>query len=123
MRPQIMSETPIGMVEIKKELELIKTRDGELNFRANKTEEYLQHFIELGPKKFEELKTKLEELNIARIKPVHIIKIADVMPETVNELKVIMQAYPVTIKSEDLKKIVDVVKGYTKTKDGAKTEA
>lgn len=111
------------MVEIKKELELIKTRDGELNFRANKTEEYLQHFIELGPKKFEELKTKLEELNIARIKPVHIIKIADVMPETVNELKVIMQAYPVTIKSEDLKKIVDVVKGYTKTKDGAKTEA
>ena len=42
---QIVSETPINMHQLKNELEKIKKRDKELNFRANKTEEYLHQVL------------------------------------------------------------------------------
>jgi len=93
---------------------MIKERDGELNFRANKTEEYLGQFAELSPNKFSELKKKIEELNITRLKPEYVVKLADLMPESLNDIKVIMQAYPVTVKQEDLKKILAVIAEYKK---------
>lgn len=114
MRPVIVSETPISMVEMKKELEVIKKRDSELNFRANKTEEYLAYFTELSPKKYEELRKKLEELDIPRLKPGHIIKIIDLLPTTVNDLKVILQGYTVSINQDNMKKILAVVAEYVK---------
>ena len=40
----ILNEEPMSMAELKEELDKIKKRDKELNFRANRTEEYLQHF-------------------------------------------------------------------------------
>ncbi|MEA3430492.1 MAG: hypothetical protein U9R08_04425 [Nanoarchaeota archaeon] len=114
MRPEIMSETPIGMAEMKKDLELIKKRDGELNFRANKTEEYLNLFAEMSPKKVEELRNKLNDLNVPRLKPLHIIKIVDLLPETVNDLKVILQGYTLTLNQENMKKILGEVAEYLK---------
>ena len=47
MAMQILSENPISMVELKEELEKTRKRDKELNFRATKTEEYLQKFVEI----------------------------------------------------------------------------
>ena len=44
---QIISETPINIYQLKKELEKIKKRDNELNFRTNKTEEYLNQVAAL----------------------------------------------------------------------------
>jgi DNA-directed RNA polymerase subunit F len=50
-RPEVIKETPITIVELKEEIEKIKKRDGELNFRATKTEEYLGLFVALPKKK------------------------------------------------------------------------
>ena len=111
-RPNILEETPINMVELKDKLEMIKERDGELNFRANKTEEYLGQFINLDSKKAAELKEKLSKLKITRLKDEHIAKIVDLMPTTLNDVKVILQGYTVNIKNEDCKKIAETVKGY-----------
>ena len=114
MKPVIVSETPISMVEMKKELERIKKRDSELNFRANKTEEYLSYFTELSPKMYEEARKKMEDLNIPRLKPEHIIKIIDLLPTTVNDLKVILQGYIVSINQDSMKKILAIVAEYVK---------
>jgi DNA-directed RNA polymerase subunit F len=103
---EIISEKPITMSELKQELEKIKKRDKELNFRATRTEEYLQHFETTD--KVEELFKKLESLKIPRLKAIHIIKIIDLMPQTVEELKVILQGYPITVNNDNLKKIADV---------------
>jgi len=112
MKPVVISEVPISMAELKNELDMIKTRDGELNFRANKTEEYLNNFVTLDAKNFEELKKKLEDLNVPRLKPEYVIKIIDLLPGTVEDLKVILQGYAVSVNQDNMKKIVAVVKDY-----------
>ena len=114
MATEIISEKPIDINELKKELEKIKKRDKELNFRALRTEEYLQHFTTL--KTPEELFKKLEGLKIPRLKEQHIIKIIDILPKTLDELKVILQGYTITVNNENLKKIIDAVNKFTAEK-------
>ena len=106
---QTVAEKPVAMAELKEELARVKQRDGELNFRAQKTEEYLAKFVEIGKAKAEELLKKLTELNIARVKPEHYIKVIDVMPSTSEEVKAIISGYSVTISNENCGKIVEVL--------------
>ena len=111
---QIISENPINIYQLKKELERIKKRDNELNFRANKTEEYLNQIATL--KNHEELFDKLMKLNIPRLKEQHIQKIIDIMPTNINDLKVIVQGYTITLNNESMKKIIDVVNEFLEKK-------
>jgi DNA-directed RNA polymerase subunit F len=114
MAIEVISEKPIGMNELRQELEKIKKRDKGLGFRATRTEEYLQHFSTL--KNPEELTKKLDALKIPRLREIHVIKIIDILPTTVDELKVILQGYTITVNSENLKKIIDVVNKFTEEK-------
>jgi len=111
-KPKIIEENPINMVQLKEELEEIKKRDKEISPISNKTEEYLQHFVSLSPKKAEELEKKLRDLKISRLKDEYIIKIIDTIPTTVDDLKVLLQGYVVSINKKDMKKIIDVVKDF-----------
>lgn len=107
----VLSETPISMGDLKEELIKIKKRDKELNFRANKTEEYLNQFV--ASKKEKELVEALTKLNVPRLKEQHMKKIADLLPRTIDDLKVILQGYPISINNENLKKIADTVNKFT----------
>jgi len=109
---QIISETPMNMYQLKKELEKIKKRDSELNFRANRTEEYLQQVLTL--KNTDELFDKIMKLNIPRLKEQHVHKIIDIAPTTMNELKVILQSYTITVNNDSMKKIVDTLTDFLK---------
>ena len=111
---QIISETPINIYTLKKELERIKKRDNELNFRANKTEEYLNQLATV--KNPDELFKKITDLNIPRLREPHIHKIMDIAPTTVNELKVVLQGYTVSLSNESLKKIVDTISEFLENK-------
>src|SRR3989338_145541 len=96
---KILSEKPVTMAELKNEIESIKKRDNELDFRAAKTEEYLNQFVAV--KKAEELVKKIEALNIPRLKEQHITKIVDIMPATAKDLKVVLQNYILTVNNEN----------------------
>lgn len=109
-KPIVMSETPVTMAEAKTEIQKIKKRDNELNFRSTRTEEYLNIFAKLDKKQADELKEKLEKLKIPRLGLEHMIKITDILPQTVEELKVVLQGYPLTITKENMQKIVNAVK-------------
>ena len=109
---QIVSETPMNMYQLKKELEKIKKRDSELNFSANKTEEYLQQVLTL--KNTDELFDKIMKLNIPKLKEQHVHKIIDIAPTTMNELKVILQSYTITVNNDAMKKIVDTLTDFLK---------
>ena len=111
---QIISENPISIYQLKKELEKIRKRDNELNFRANKTEEYLNQIASL--KNSDELFEKIMKLNIPRLKEQHIQKIIDIAPTTINDLKVIVQGYTITLNNESMKKIVDTVNEFLENK-------
>jgi len=112
VKPEIINERPISTVELKKELESIKKRDKELGLRSTKTDDYLKLFTSLSEKDAEDLRKKLDSLKITRLKEEYIIKIIDTLPNSIDELKSLLQAYVVTINNEDLKKIVDVVKEF-----------
>ena len=107
---KIISESPISLSEMKQILEEIKKRDKELNFRAKKTEEYLNSIVKITPKKAEELKESLKELKITRLKPLHIAKIMDILPTDMDSLKMIISSDNVTLKQEDLDKILLTIK-------------
>lgn len=109
--PGILEEKPITMTELKEELEKIKKKK-ELNFRANKTQEYLSQFSKYDYNKAKELIDKINKLNIPRLKEEYIVKIVDILPTTLDDLKALLQGYTVTIKNENMKKIVEVVKQF-----------
>ena len=111
---QILAETPINMHQLKKELEKIKKRDNELNFRANRTEDYLQQVAIV--KNLDELFDKMTKLNIPRLKEQHMHKIIDIAPATVSELKAVLQGYTITLNNESMKKIVDAVNEFLEKK-------
>ena len=108
-KPEILSEKPITMAEMAEEIEKIKKRDEELNFRATKTEEYLQQFELESGKKIEGIKKNVEGLKIPRLKEEQIIKILDLMPKTVEEMKGILSAYTISVTQENMKKILSTI--------------
>ncbi len=110
IKPEIIEENEIPMFEVREEFNKIKKRDPELNFRIQKTDEYLNTFTQLGTKESKELVEKLRKLEIPRLADKHIFKIVDILPVTLEELKVVMQGYPLTINADNMKKIVKTVK-------------
>ncbi|MDA1197240.1 MAG: hypothetical protein O2779_04735 [Nanoarchaeota archaeon] len=105
---EIIDERPIDLTELKSELESIEKRDKELGFRSNRTKEYLEQIGVKGDNK--KIIKKIEELNVPRLKDLHIVKIVDNKPETVKDLKYVLQGYPLTVNADYLKKIVEALK-------------
>lgn len=105
MKIEIISEKSINTAELKEHLESQKN----LNFRAQKTLEYLQQTSSLDSKKAKSLVKKLEELGVSRLKELHFNKIVDTLPKTADDVKTILQGYNITVSNENLKKIADVV--------------
>lgn len=107
---KIHEERPVTMAEMKEHLENIEKRDKELNLRAKKTKEYLDQFVKIKFKKVEEVKKKIEGLNIGRLKEKHITKVIDLKPNDVGELRSIFSDENITLKQEDLEKIIEALK-------------
>ena len=108
VNPNIIEETPIGLSEIKLELAKIKKRDEELCTRSSRMEDYLNQFNNLSKEEYEKLVDELKKLDIPRLRNIHIIKIADIIPETIDDIKIILQGYTLTVTNDNLKKIVGV---------------
>jgi len=108
-KPTVIEEKEMPMYELKDELAKIKKRDPELNFRVQKTEEYINVFVALKPKQAKELVGKLTKLNVPRMGDKILYKIVDILPRTVEELKVVLQGYPVTVNNDNMKKIAKTV--------------
>ena len=108
-KPEILEKEPMTIVEVKASLNKLKKRDEELGFRAGKTEEYVNQVVKLNQKQANEIKKRIQELEIPRLKNEHIVKVIDTVPGSVAELKVILQGYTLTISNDNLKKIQEIV--------------
>jgi len=113
---EVLEKNPIGIAELKKELAAIKKRDGELNFRSQRTEEYVKELVRLNQKDTDSLIKKIRELELPRLKEEHIRKIADIVPQTEKQLKVILSGYTVTVSTDNMKKIMSVVSEFAPRK-------
>ena len=97
-----------------KELNKNKKDMGELNFRAERTSEYLDEFLKISSKDGKELIEKLIALKIPRLREQQIYKIADVLPHKIELVKLLFQGSPLTISDESCKKIVKIIEEYRK---------
>ena len=104
MNPKILGETPLSSFEVKKELAKILKRDGQLSIRSQKTDEFLNQFPVV--KNYDTISKTLSGLNIPRLKEQHISKIIDIMPMSLDELKVVLQGYTITVSKENMDKIM-----------------
>ena len=109
VRPNILESTPLSISEVKEELSKIQKRDEELNFRAKKTEEYINYVPKLSIKKSKEAFEALQKLEIPRLKETHLKKFIDVMPVNEDDAKVILQGQPINVTKDNLKKIVSAL--------------
>jgi len=109
VKPEVLDSVPINVVTVREELAKINKRDGELNYRSKKTEEYVNYVNKMNPKKAKELHDAISKLSIPRIKETHINKFIDIMPVSPEDAKVLLQGQPISINNENLKKIVDVI--------------
>ena len=114
MKNKIISETPISAADVLADLESIKQKDGELNFRAARTHEYLSQFITMKPAEAKKLVAALKELNVPRVREQHIVKLVDVLPTTPADIKTVLQGYAVTITNDNLQKMADVLATHAK---------
>ncbi|SRR3989338_8068661 len=105
---KIIEENPVSMLRVKE----IFSKKKELSERENRLKDYINVFCKLDKKKEEELRKKLNSLNVSRLKERHIVKIIDVLPEDMDDLKVLVAGEPLGLKQEDMKKIVEVVKEF-----------
>ena len=108
----ILEEKPIHLAELKERLDKIETRDKELGFRATKTKDYLKKFSKLDNKKSTELIAEIQKLNIPRIRDRQIVKIVDLLPISIDELRMIFVGEITTITPENMQQILNVVKKY-----------
>jgi DNA-directed RNA polymerase subunit F len=106
--PTILEETTVPLYVVKAVLETNREA-GELNFRANKTLEYLQQVPIIKKKDGERMFKELQELQISRMKDSILHKIVDIQPESMEELKGVLSAYTLTVTKENLDKIFEVI--------------
>ena len=109
MEPKIISQTPVTLAELKEEITKIKQREKEPSIRITRMEDYLNAFAEITPEQGKELRAALTKLAINRLKDEHICKIVDILPKTVNELKVVMQGYALSLTNDASNKIVEAI--------------
>ncbi len=102
---KIIEEEPITISEVKSILEK-EVKKRELDLREKKTLEYAKRLGKLSKSKIEELKNKLKGLGIDKLKDPLIIKIIDNMPETKEELKIVLADKAKLFKDAELEKIV-----------------
>lgn len=109
---KLIQEAPISLQEIKEKLHEIESRDKGLSFRANKVKDYLNKVVRLDKKVASELKQKLLSLDIPRLKDRQIIKIIDILPEDLEELRAVFTGEVTTITQENMEKIIEAVKPF-----------
>ncbi len=106
----ILNEKPLSLVETNKILEKIKKRDKEVSDRVKKTMEYINKITKLNEKEAKEIEEKLEKVGITRLKQKHIVKIIDIIPKDIDSLKALFVSEPLTLKQEELGKILECIK-------------
>jgi DNA-directed RNA polymerase subunit F len=121
-KPQVVEENPLNIVEVKEMLKKIKERDTELNFRAQKTAEYLEAINTIKPKSAKELKEKLEGLEIPRVKEAQIHKLIEIMPLTAEGVKTIFTGLNISVTADNIKKVVTLMQEYAPAQKKQKEE-
>ncbi|MBI4154608.1 hypothetical protein HY498_00795 [Candidatus Woesearchaeota archaeon] len=111
---KLINEQSLSMAELKSRIDGLEKRDEKLSARGQKAKEYLNYSVLLDTKKAVELKEKLNKLEIPRLRERHFNKILDIVPKNEDMVKAIFMGENITVRPEDIVKILETVKEYAK---------
>ncbi|MHC1569695.1 MAG: RNA polymerase Rpb4 family protein [Candidatus Syntropharchaeales archaeon] len=109
---KVLSEEMLTLAEAKAILmEVREEREGEeLSYEKRKAIEHAELFCHMDAARSRELVKELETLE--KMKPELAIRIADILPETRDEVRAIYAKERFTLTEEELDAILDIVKRY-----------
>ncbi len=111
----VQEEKPVLMAEAKKLLDEIKNN---LNHEQKLTYDYLSKFTKLSYEEAQKLLEELKALNIPRMRDKILIKIVDILPLSLDELRALLVKENITVSREDMKRILELVSKYYKESKG-----
>ena len=71
---------------------------------------FIKKFVKSKPEEAKEMRKKIEALDLLKLKPDHISKIIDLMPENDESLNKVFT--DVSLDEDETKKILDIIKEY-----------
>jgi DNA-directed RNA polymerase subunit F len=104
---EILDEKQISMLEAKQILEQRK-KTGDLVYEQKITLEFLEKVVKISPAKLKTLKEELDKIQI--LKPRHIALIANILPDTLDEVQMLFSKERTNLKKDEVQQIVDAVK-------------
>jgi len=104
----IKSTKPVSLGEVKEIIAQFPQE--EENKKAKALLTYIKKFVKAKPEKIKALKEKLERLDIAKLKPRHIAKIVELMPEDPEDLRKIFVGEEVVLEQDEISSILEKVK-------------
>jgi len=104
---------PVSISEVKNILKKVEKEREELLYEQRIALEHSQKFSKLPIKKIDELIKELSKLEF--LEEIHAYKIADLLPQTEEDIKTIFAKERITFGENEVKKILELVsKYYTK---------
>ncbi len=104
-----LDSNPVTMAEAKKILEERKKEGGELAYEQKQAYEHLQAVVKLSPEKAKEMVNELKNLGLNQATSV---KITDILPITVEQLKQILTMENRPFEEEQINEIIKIVDKY-----------
>lgn len=110
MVPDENKAKPVSISEVKNILRKVEKDREELLYEQKIALEHAQKFAKLTIKKIEELIKELSKLEF--LEEIHAYKIADLLPQTEEDIKTIFAKERITFGENEVKKILDLVNKY-----------
>lgn len=99
----ILDRTPLNLNEVEEILSELPQSE-----KKQEMELFLKKFIKAKPAQAKKIKVDLVALDLMKLKTEHILKIIDIMPESISELNKIF--IDVSLNEDEAKQILDIVK-------------
>jgi DNA-directed RNA polymerase subunit F len=99
----IKNTNPMNMAEA---LEYVKKNSDS----GAEIQKFIKKFVKLKPKEAKEMRKKLENLDLMKMKPEHIVKIIDLLPEDSENLNKIFN--DVSLNEDETKKILETIEEF-----------
>ena len=80
------------------------------NKKAKEVVDYIKKFVKIKSEKAKEIKKAIQDLNMIKLKPKHIAKILDVMPEDIEDVRKIFVGEDVALDQDEITSILDAIK-------------
>jgi len=97
---------PVALAEVKGILSKIDTE------KSKELAQFIKKFVKINPEKAKEMKKELQDLNFFSLKEEDIIKVIDFMPEDAEDLRKIFAGSELSLKQDEIVKILEIVKKY-----------